>query len=204
MIPLGILASAAVIAAPPPTGVMLASDSFNRANTGSIAGSMSDSAHGGTAYAWHNNASHSISGNQIAPTSTLSRYSSLPIPHVDVRVSIRVVAFGGGYIEIVARASESDLRESRIAARIQSDGSVQLRASGGAGQDAPLTTSAAGVVTAGAEVELAVEGETVSALVGGTVVVTATTAARANGSRVGFLTASSTTPRIDDFKVLEA
>lgn len=199
MIPLGLYGAARPVASGGP--VVLASDSFNRAD-GALNGMTTDSAYGGTSRTWYNNASYEVNSNELRSTSGLARWAALDIGVGDVAVSARVVTLSA--FRLCARARTSDLRTERYAANIAGDGSVTLEIE--LGGVTTLGSAAASTVAAGDVVTLRCSGSSISVLVEGTPVISATDSTKMPGANDAFvgIQSNSSSWRLDDFKVEEA
>ena len=190
--------SATATGATTSTPVVIASDSFNRANAGSL-GTM-DAALGGTGAAWSASQIGIVSNKaKRTANNTFAAYSTADVGVTDCRVKATVVALPdtGGDLGVVARADSTGYT-SAYGLSVRPDGTPYL-----VRNSSPIWTGAAGTVVAGSVIELSVVGSTVKAIVDGVVRATVTDTAVTSGTRVGLRFPATLVPELDSLIVYD-
>lgn len=177
--------------------VLVASDSFNRAD--SSAGSLGsvDNSYGGTVVpAWVVDSQIKVKGNQMGADSlTATRYATVDAARTDVRIKATLsVATGGG--GLVARFTDLN---NHYLLEVTSAGVMSIKKRISGTNSSALATASATIVS-GDVIEFSVQGSTLKAYRNGAVVATATDTAITTGTRHGVRSAfSDATWRMDDF-----
>lgn len=179
---------------------VVTSDSFNRANSGSLG-----STDGGTILAW-SSTQNGISSNQGARTGGTNGFDAESVVNAavtDGRASlvVNVLPINVNELGLIGRSNSG--RTDCYMARVQPNGTAYLAKKVG-GAFTVLASSAPGIVTPGARVELSVVGTTVILLVDGIERRRVTDSSVASGTFWGFLLASSTVPRVDAYTLTNA
>lgn len=179
---------------------VVTSDSFNRANSGSLG-----STDGGTILAW-SSTQNGISSNQGARTGGTNGFDAESVVNAavtDGRASlvVNVLPINVNELGLIGRSNSG--RTDCYMARVQPNGTAYLAKKVG-GAFTVLASSAPGVVTPGARVELSVVGTTVILLVDGIERRRVTDSSVASGTFWGFSLPSNTVPRVDAYTLTNA
>jgi hypothetical protein len=184
------------ITIPADPGIVLTSDSFNRADTAAGTLGTTDSAYGGTAKVWTSESQVQILSNQVgAATLTSNRHSYVDEGRTDGHVHLKVLVVGDG-CGVIARWVDN-----------QNYYYVSITAAGAwglykrvAGTGTPILTGT-GTVVNGDVIGLSVQGSTFKLYRNGTLAGTITDTSHTTGTRFGMRSAfNNIAYRVDDYK----
>ena len=184
--------------APVTPAIVLASDSFNRADTAANTIGPLDYAQGGivTGLTWLVSAQMQIISNQVGGTVSTARFASVDTLVTDGYAEVEVVAVDGG---VCGRFT--DVNNCYVFRYISTTNNVFLDKRIG-GVSTNLWASATGVFTPGAGQKLGLlcEGSTISGYINGILVTTVTDTSITTGTRWGMRSGSASTAfRLDNW-----
>lgn len=184
----------------PPTPVVLASDSFNRANTAAGTLGVTDGAMGGAAgLAWTGAVQLQIISNQVgATTLTTTRFPRINAGQADLRAEVQILgALGGG---VIVRATDD---QNYYSAVVSSNGALQLEKRV-AGATSTIAGTAAGAVKLGDKVALKAAGNTLKAFINGAETLSGDDVSHPSATSCGIRSAfNDTASRFDNFLVTD-
>jgi len=186
------------ITIPADPGIVLTSDTFNRADTAAGSLGTTDAAFGGSALAWTSDSQVQILSNQLgATTLTSNRHATVDVAATDMHVSLKLATFGDG-CGVVARWADSS-NYYYITVTATGTWGAYSRV---AGVGTPILTGT-GTIANGDTIGLSVQGSTVSIYRNGSLNGSITNTALTTGTRGGIRSAFNNAAwRADDFKVL--
>ena len=185
---------------PDPTPVIWGSDSFNRADTAAgTLGTMDDALGGSGARVWAGASQVQIIGNQVAGTTSTTRYPSVDSGLTDVGAEVTLGGdiTGGVFIGSALTGGISNLS---YIADSTATGVVRLIKIDSAGASQVISASATGLSTPGARLKVRRRAGAISVFLDGTLVHGPYTAPEAAaGTRVGMKSGTSGSFALDQF-----
>lgn len=176
---------------------VLASDSLNGTDTSSIAGRVTDSYHGGTAFTWASSGQIGITGNAAKrqPTPTSVRFSDIPLAVADAFVEAPVVLSDTGDLALTGRKVDASNYYRAFAA---ANGSVYLGKTVAGSSTILSGTLVTSAIASGGKLGLRIVGSLLQVLVNGVVISSATDTALTAAGNWGLCLPASTVPAITE------
>ena len=194
------LVRALAVPAPLPSGVV-ASDSFSGANTATLAGRTMDLAAGGSAKSWGESLANAFAINAntvVRGSATASAFLYAAATNANALVRFKFTTIPSVSSHIVVRRDTFGTGSTSYRLAVKSNGKLQIDKAV-AGTVTTITSDSAESIVVGDTVAIKAVGSTISALVNGVEVLTATDTTIASGAYVGFSAGGLANFTLDDF-----